>query len=168
MQPVTTSTLTKPADTQQAFDRMQQVYDSISRRAFEIFESNGRWDGTAVSDWLQAESEILHPVHLEIAETEAALSVKAEVPGFGAKEIDVQVNGRRLTISGKHESKIETTKGKTVYSEHCAEEVYRSVELPTDVDAAKVTAILKDGILNIELPKAPQADSARVESKAAN
>lgn len=167
-QPVKTSALTRQADVQQAFDRMQQVYDSIARRAFEIFEGNGRWNGNSVSDWLQAESEILHPVHLEIAESDEALTVRAEVPGFTAKDIDVQIDGRRLTISGKHESRQETTKGKTIYSEQCAEEVFRSVELPSDVDASKINAILKDGVLNIDLPKAQQAKSVNLEAKTAS
>lgn len=167
-QAVKTSSLTRPSDAQQAFDRMQQINDSIARRAFEIFEGNGGWSGSAISDWLQAESELLHPVHLEIAETDEALNVRAEVPGFVPKDLDVQVDGRRLTISGKHESREETTKGTTIYSEHCAEEVYRSIELPTEVDVSKVSATLKDGVLSIELPKAQQAKSDRAETKSAN
>jgi HSP20 family protein len=120
-----------------------------------------------LADWFQAESEILHPVHLEISETDDALNVKAEVPGFTAKELDIQVEGNRLTISGKHETKEETTKGKTIYSERCAKEIFRSVTLPSDVDGAKVSATLKDGVLNLELPKAAHAKSVRIEAKAA-
>jgi HSP20 family protein len=94
------------------------------------------------------------------------LTVKAEVPGFTAPELNIQVEGNRLTISGKHESKEESTKGKTIYSERCAKEVFRSVTLPSDVDGAKVTATLKDGMLIIELPKAPHAKSVKIEAKA--
>jgi len=78
------------------------------------------------------------------------------------------VEGNRLTIAGKHESKEETTKGKTIYSEQCAREILRSVDLPSEVDGAKVSAILKDGVLQIELPKAPLAKSVRIEAKAAS
>jgi HSP20 family molecular chaperone IbpA len=120
MQPVKTSAVTKQSETVNLFDRFEQVYGSIAKRAFEIFDNNGRWFGNELADWLQAESEILHPVHLEIAETDDVLTVRAEVPGFTAKELDIQVGGNRLTIAGKHESKEETTKGKTIYSERCA------------------------------------------------
>jgi HSP20 family protein len=167
MQPVKTSAVAKQAGTENAIDRFQQVFDSIEKRAFEIFNNNGRWFGRDLSDWLQAESEILHPLHLEIAETDEALTVRAEVPGFTAKELDIRVEGNRLTIAGKHESKEESTKGKTVYSERCANEILRSVYLPSDVDGTKVNATLKDGVLNIELPKAPHAKSMRIEPKAA-
>jgi len=166
MQPVKTSGVAKQAESQ--IDRFQQVFDSIERRAFEIFSNNSGWFGHDLSDWLQAESEILHPLHLEIAETDEALTVRAEVPGFTAKELDIRVEGNRLTIAGKHESKEESTKGKTIYSERCAKEIFRSVALPSDVDGSKVNATLKDGVLNLELPKAPHAKSVKIEPKAAN
>lgn len=166
MQPAKTPTVIRKTESDKMFDRFEQVYDSIAKRAFEIFDNNGRWFGNELSDWLQAESEILHPVHLEIAETDTSLSVRAEVPGFTANELDIHVDGNRLTIAGKHESKEESTKGKTIYSERCAKEILRSVDLPSDVDGSKVNATLKDGVLNIELPKAPPAKSARIEPKA--
>ena len=95
MQPVKTSGVAKQAETQ--IDRFQQVFDSIEKRAFEIFSNNGGWFGRDLSDWLQAESEILHPLHLEIAETDEALTVRAEVPGFTAKELDT-VSYTHLTL----------------------------------------------------------------------
>jgi HSP20 family protein len=168
MQPVKPFPIVKPTETENVFDRFQQVYGSIAKRAFEIFNENGRFFGNEISDWLRAESEVLHPVHLEITEAEEALTVAAEVPGFTAKELDIQVEGNRLTISGKHESKEETTKGKTIYSEKCAKEIFRSVELPVDIDGSKVSATLKDGVLNLELPKASHAKSVRIEAKAAS
>jgi HSP20 family protein len=166
MQPVKTSGVAKQAESQ--IDRFQQVFDSIEKRAFEIFSNNGGWFGHDLSDWFQAESEILHPLHLEIAETDEALTVRAEVPGFTVRELDIRVEGNRLTIAGKHESKEESTKGKTIYSERCAKEIFRSVALPSDVDGSKVNATLKDGVLNLELPKPPHAKSVKIEPKAAS
>ena len=167
VQPARTSADAKQNETESVFDRFQQAYDSIAKRAFEIFDNNGRWFGNDLSDWLQAESEIFHPVHLEIADTDEALTVRAEVPGFTAKELDIHVEGNRLTIAGKHESMEESTKGKTIYSERCAKEILRSVELPSDMDGTRVNATLKDGVLNLELPKAPHAKSVKIEPKAA-
>lgn len=167
-QPVKTTAINKPTETQQLADRMDKLYDSIARRAFEIFEGNGRWFGRELDDWLKAEAEVLHPVHMEISESHNTLTVKAEVPGFEAKELDIQVQANRLTISGKHEAKEETKKGKTIYSEQCASEIFRSVVLPADVDSSKVTATLRDGVVTIELPKAAQAKSVPVEGKAAS
>lgn len=166
-QPAKTPAPVKQTETVDVFDRLQKTYDSIARRAFEIFDHNGRWFGRDLDDWLRAESEILQPMHLEVAETDEALTVRAEVPGFAANELDINVEPRRLTIAGKHESKEETTKGKTIYSERSAQEILRSFDLPAEIDSSKATATLKDGILNIELPKVPHAKSVRVEAKAA-
>jgi HSP20 family protein len=168
MQLAKTSAVAKQTETENTFDRLQQAYDSIAKRAFEIFDNNGRWFGRDLSDWLEAESELLHPVHLEIAETEEDLTVRAEVPGFTARELDITVEGNRLTIAGNHESKEESKKGKTIYSERCAKEILRSVYLPSDVDGSKVNATLKDGVLNIELPRAAHAKSVRIEPKSAS
>ena len=47
------------------------------------------------------------------------------------------------------------------------QEIMRVVELPAEVDASKVNATLKDGVLTIELPKTPQAKRVRIEAKTA-
>jgi HSP20 family molecular chaperone IbpA len=167
-QPVKVPALNQQSTSDKNIEQFNQIYDSIAKRAFEIFNNNGRWNGNELSDWLQAESEILHPMHLEIEETDEALNVRAEVPGFTAKELNIQVEGNRLTIAGKHESKEETTKGKMIYSERCAKEILRSIELPLAVDSTKVNAQLMNGILNIELPKMLKAKSVQAEPNAAN
>ena len=91
MQQAKTAVPVKQTVTDDVFDRMQKTYDTIARRAFEIFDSNGRWFGHELEDWLRAESEVLHPVHLEITENNENLAVRAEVPGFAAKELTIDV-----------------------------------------------------------------------------
>lgn len=167
MQPAKSSAAVNQSETENVFERMQQAYDSIAKRAFEIFDNNGRWFGHELSDWLQAESELFHPVHIEIAETDEALTVQAEVPGFTAKDLDIHLEGNRITIAGKHESEEESRKGKTIYSERCAKQILRFVDLPAEVDGSNVKATLKDGVLNIQLPRAPHAKNVRIEPKTA-
>ena len=169
MQPAKISVLTKKSEPREVFSRMERIHNLIERRAFEIFDHGGRFIGRDLADWFQAEAELLHPIHLEIGESEEALTVRAEVPGFAAKELDIHVEPRRLTIAGKHEHKKEENKnGKTIYSELCAEEIIRSVDLPAAVEPSKVNATLKDGILSIELPKVTSTKSIRVEAKNLN
>jgi HSP20 family protein len=165
-QPAKAPVAVKQSATGDVFDRIQQIYDSIARRAFEIFDNNGRWLGHDLEDWFRAESELLHPVHLEMAESDDNLTVRAEVPGFSTKELEINVEPRKLTILGKHEAQEERRKGKTIYSERCAREILRVVDLPAEVDSLKVSAILKDGVLHIELPKAGHAKAVRIEPKA--
>jgi len=109
---------------------------------------------------------LLHPVHLEMAESDDNLTVRAEAPGFSNNELEINVEPRKLTIVGKHEAQEERKKAKTIYSERCAKEILRVVYLPADVDSSKASATLKDGILNVELPKAAHAKTVRIEPKA--
>ncbi|PYU22647.1 MAG: hypothetical protein DMG32_17755 [Acidobacteria bacterium] len=166
VQPAKVPVSVKQSTTSDVFDRIQQTYDSISRRAFEIFDNNGRWFGRDLEDWFRAESELLHPIHLEMTESDDNLTVRAEVPGFSANELVINVEPNKLTIVGKHEAQEERKKAKTIYSERCAKEVLRVVYLPAEVDSSKASAALKDGILNIELPKAAHAKTVRIEPKA--
>ena len=148
-------------------DRVQDVSNSIARRAFEIFEDRGRAFGHDLEDWLRAESEFLHPIHLDIAESDDAVTVRAEVPGFSAKELEVGVEPHRLTISGKREAKKDRTSKKTIYSEHCRNQIFRAVDLPAEVASSKVTVSLKDGVLELSMPKTAKVHKVRVEEKPA-
>jgi len=152
---------------EQLAERVTSIFDDITRRAYEIFESNGRQFGHEIEDWFRAENELLHPVHLDIVETDQALEVKAEVPGFTDKELQVSVEPRQLTITGKRETTKEEKKGKTIYSERCASEILRIVALPVEVDAAKASATLTNGVLGVMVPKAAKAQAVRVQAKSA-
>ena len=165
MQPVkgSTAVAVRPGDLLEQFDN---VYDSIARRAFELFERNGGWLGNDLGNWLQAEAELLHPVHMEVTESDGDFIVRAEVPGFSAKDLEIKVEPRNVRIAGKREIKHEKN-GRTMHSECCADQILRVVTLPTDVDTNKATASVKDGILTIDLPKAPHAKAIRIEPKSA-
>lgn len=156
---------------EQMLDRMKEAFDAVARRAFEIFEGNGRRFGRELDDWFEAETELLHPVHLEISETDAALTVRAEVPGFTEKDIEVSLEPRRLTISGKRESAEERKTGKTVHSERCCNQIFRAVDLPAEVDTAShaIKAVYDHGVLSITLPKLAKAKGREIklEPKAA-
>jgi HSP20 family protein len=147
-------------------DRMNQLFDDIARRAFEIFDGRGRMFGHELEDWFKAESEYIHPVHVRAAESENAVEVQAEVPGFNENELTISVDPRRLTISGKRESSKEEKEGKTLYSEACSDEIFRVVDLPVDVDADKVTATLKNGVIHLKMPKAAKGRTVPIHPKA--
>ena len=153
-----------PADLLEQFDN---IYNSIARRAFDLFESNGRWLGRDWDNWFRAEAEMLHPVHMEIKEKDDSFTLQAEVPGFTAKDLEITVEPHCLKIAGKRETKEEEKKGKTIRSEWCADQILRSIDLPAQVDTSKVSASLKDGILTIDLPKATHAKTVHIEPKAA-
>jgi HSP20 family protein len=151
----------------QVSDRIREVHDLISTRAFEIFEANGRSFGHELDHWFRAESELLQTTPIEIQESDGALTVRAEVPGFKAHEIEVMVEPRRLTVFGKRESKDKPKADQLIHSERSTVRILRVVEFPRQVDTERVNASLKDGILELTLPKAAVGSVAEVESHAA-
>jgi len=160
----------KALETEDMFEQFDRIYNKIAQRAFEIFDGNGRLFGNDLNDWFKAESELLHPVRLNISETKEAVNVEAEVPGFTEKDLEVRLEPRRLTISGKRETNEEQKKGKTVWQEHRSNEILRVADLPAEVETDKATATLKNGMLELAMPKTAKAQkekATRVEVKAA-
>ena len=157
----------KPVPPQTLFERIVRVHQDIARRAFEIFESEGSLFGRDWDHWFRAEAELLHPVHLSITDCDDTLTVRAEVPGFKPNELKVSVEPRRLAISGKKETgKVDKKKEKIIYQDRCASELLRTFDLPVEVDPARATAKLKNGVLELDMPKAAKAKGTRVEVKA--
>lgn len=147
-------------------EQIQRLHDQIAHRAYEIFDWNGRMFGRDIEDWLCAETELLHPVHLDFSESPESFSVRAEVPGFSAKDLEVNLEPRRLTIAGKRGTKEEHKSKKTIYSERCSDQILRVLDLPAEVDTEKTKATLRDGILELEIPKATSSKGIGIEPKA--
>ena len=165
-QPVAAPVKVNDGGTESLFDRAKEIYESIARRAYELFEGRDRQDGFDFDDWLRAERERLLPISTVTTEYDDRLEVRAEVPGFTDKEVQVNLEPRRLTISGKTEQTDEQKSGDATYTSLRSNEFFNSLDLFVEVDPAKSTATLKDGMLDIKLPKVAQAEPARVEVKA--
>jgi HSP20 family protein len=147
--------------------KMDEIENRIARRAYELFASSGFTDGHDVEDWLLAESELFGRMPVEVTETEKDVTVKAGMPGFAEKDIEIKVEPRRLFISGMHEEKSEDKKkGETVYSER-SDQVCRTINLPAEVDPDKVKKTLSKGELEITLPKKEIGKKIAIEQKAA-
>jgi HSP20 family protein len=102
---------------------------------------------------------------IDVAEDENAITVRAEVPGCSAEDIDISVYGNTLTISGEKKSKEDKKEKGYYYVESSYGSFRRELTLPTDVDSEKVDASYKDGILSITLPKAAKAKATKIKVK---
>lgn len=146
---------------------VDEIENTIAQRAYELFASRGFTDGHDLDDWFLAESELFGQMPVSVTETENEVTVKAGLPGFTEKELEIKVEPRRLFIGGTHEEKSENKKkGETVHTEHF-NQVFRTINLPADVDPDKVKATLSKGNLEITLPKKEIGKKIPVEQKAA-
>lgn len=102
---------------------------------------------------------------LDISESEDAMIVKAEVPGIEPKDIHVTLNNQILSIAG--EKKFESEKkDETFYRmERSSGSFARTINLPVAVDSARVTAVFKNGILTITMPKTAAAKGSVIPIK---
>jgi HSP20 family molecular chaperone IbpA len=146
--------------------RLQGLSEQIARRAYEIFEHECGVCGHDMENWLRAEREILHPIHVAVVETDQTVDVTAEVPGFTESQLKVSIQPRHLIITGKKESGEKEQKGKIVHADECASEIFRMIELPAEVNALKVSTKLKDGVLTLSIPKVEKVKAIR-QAKAA-
>jgi HSP20 family protein len=101
---------------------------------------------------------------VDIEETEDAWIVEAELPGVKRDDVNVEVRGSELAISG--EIKEREREGILRRRTRKTGEFDYHITLPGDADAANIDARLDDGILSVRIPKADQERPRRIEVKA--
>ncbi len=131
--------------------RMRDEMDSLFRRFLDDFETP-LWGGS----WLPA---------LDVAERDDAFLVKAELPGMKNDDIDISVQGNVLSISGEKKESAEEKDKNYYHVERRFGSFRRDVTLPAGVDANKIEADYRDGVLTVVLPKSESAKPRRIKIK---
>jgi HSP20 family protein len=143
-----------PAEFWDPFGDFAQMWNRMA----QVFESTGEG---GPDSWVPT---------VETDETDDAYVVRAELPGMKSDDVNVEVTGNELRITGEvkqeaegNEAEGKEAEGKPLRHRH-GKFAYRA-SLPADADADKVDAQLADGILTVRVPKAAQARSRRIEIK---
>ena len=124
---------------QRTFDPWSNLFEDFFRQQPE--QSAG---GPVVNAWKDDEKAV----------------VEAELPGVDPKDVDISVRGRKLTITGERKAEELNEEERYHYKERWHGSFTRAFELPFEVDADKVEAGFKHGILTVTLPRA-EADKPR-------
>jgi HSP20 family protein len=122
-----------------------------------------RWDPfeEMAAPWPAFEGAAFAP-DFDVKETKESFVFTADIPGVAEKDLQVELSGNRLSVSGKRESE-KTEQGDTYYTtERSYGSFFRSFTLPDGVDSDKVKAELKNGVLNLTVPKLPQAQAKKI------
>lgn len=139
--------------------RMQN--DPLHEMQREFDRAIGAFGFSPLGRW--SDSTQLFPA-VNLWENGDKIFVEAEVPGFSMDQVEVLVDGQELTIKGRHE--VPTEKDQVWHRrERVSGEFVRHVTLPLEVDAEKVEASLKDGVLMIVLPKHERARARKITVK---
>ena len=94
---------------------------------------------------------------MDINETKKEITVSAELPGLKPEDVEISLHDNVLTIQGEKQAEKEEEDVHSYYVERSYGSFARSVRLPSQVDAEKIEASLKDGLLKITLPKSQGA-----------
>jgi HSP20 family protein len=149
------STISKEALTMWTWSDLNRTFaalDLMRERMDRAFQELG---GAAAVGWPPA----------NVLDTGAALVVALEAPGLGEKDVSLTATADSLVVSG--ERKADLPEGYAVHrAERGALRFSRSFTMPTKIDADKVTATIKNGLLTITLPKAAEAQPRQITVKA--
>src|ERR1700752_4433720 len=121
------------------FDRMTETRELIAQRAYEIYQARGCRHGSDQDDWFTAEGELLSKVSVEYEVTERAEQVSVQLPGFDAKDLEVEVGHRRAVICGVHSDSNPSADG----HHGNPKKIMRIIEFPCDVDPTLARATLQ-------------------------
>ncbi len=137
-----------PSEFWDPFGEFAQMWNRMA----QLFESAGE---TGPEGWMPA---------VETDETDDAYLVRAELPGMRREDVEVELRGNELRITGEvNEEDKGEGEGKPLRRRQ-GKFAYRT-SLPADADADKIDAQLAEGILTVRVPKAAQARSRRIEIK---
>jgi HSP20 family protein len=132
-------------------EEMERRFDEIFGRAFQPRV----WRRLPVEErgWAPA---------IEMFEKEDRFVVKVELPGMKEKDLDVSVVGDNLTIKGERKAESEVKEEDYYCCERSYGSFFRSIDLPSNVDAGKIEANFEDGVLEINLPKAAEVKPKKI------
>lgn len=132
-------------------DEMDRVFDRFVREPLDFV-----WPGDG-KNWMPA---------LDVIDNETEITVKAEVPGMAAKDVDVSITGNNLRLSGQKDECKEEKAENCYLSERRFGSFQRSIELPEGVDSERISAEQDNGVLTIKIPKLRTAKPKHIPVKA--
>ncbi|MFO8100978.1 MAG: Hsp20/alpha crystallin family protein [Dehalococcoidia bacterium] len=127
-----------------------------------LLENIGRWPFLAglARELPFVEGNWIPPV--DVYEKPDKYIVKAELPGVKEKDLDISVAEDVLTIKGERRYEEEEEEKDLYRRERAYGDFKRNVTLPSTVDEEKVEATLRDGVLQVELPKTEETRARKV------
>jgi len=136
------------------FSEFERIADRIRLEAYNLFAHRGAGEGHALDDWLAAERKLCWPA-AELAEEDDRYEFKVALAGFDPKEITVTATPNEIVVKAAHERTESGSddEAKLKWSEFRSNDVFRRVELPKAVAVNKISANLKNGLLEITAPK---------------
>jgi HSP20 family protein len=128
---------------------------------FRVMRDVLRWDPFRELEATGGEYGLFSP-NFDVKETKEGFVFRADLPGVKEEDLEISLTGNRLTISGKREQE-KHEQGDTYYtSERSYGTFSRAFTLPDGTDGDNVKAELKDGVLQVIVPKKPEVQPRKI------
>ena len=136
---------------------IRHPFQAIRQEMDELFGEMTR----GLSEWTNGPQAAA----FDLAETENTLELKMDLPGLKPEEIQLDVTGDRIRISGEHREESEE-KNKTFHRvERSQRSFFRVVDLPCSVSQEEIVAELNNGVLTVTMPKCEEAKCHKIAVK---
>ena len=131
-------------------DEMKQVFDRF------FGEDEGDQSNVVTSQWTP---------RVDIKEEDKRFVILADIPGVDPSNIEIHMDNGILSIKGERRTENKEQNGKLTRVERSYGAFYRRFALPDTADAEGISANGKHGVLEISIPKKPEAAPRRIEIK---
>lgn len=152
---------TRPSQMFGPLDEVERLFDRLMPRTW-MRPMAWNWPGWSALD--ESLGSIRVP-QLDVVDRDKEIVIRAELPGVEKKDIDVSISENTLTIKGGVCRESKEQRKDYFRCEIEQGNFSRTLALPSGVDTTKINASLKDGILEIVLPKEESAQRRTVEVK---
>lgn len=143
--------------------REEGALTPLRREMDRLFEDFGKTRWPAWPAWMQEEGGLAPAV--EVGETDDEFFVKAQVPGLKREDVEVELADGGITIKGEAKEEKEEKKKNYYRREFSYGHFARTIPVPSDADASKAKADLKDGVLSVRVPKTEESKKRSVKLK---
>ena len=138
------------------FREMEEMSSRLNRFFTQPIARMWNENGTSFMGWAPA---------VDITESDGEYLLKADLPAVRKEDVKVEILDGTISVQGERKQEKEEKGAKYHRVERAYGHFERTIALPSDVDAAKVSAEFKDGVLEVHIPKMPQAAPKAVEVK---
>jgi len=128
---------------------LRQEIDTL----FEQFFSPGALSGYRTADFVPK---------LEVTEAEDSYLLRAEVPGVAPEDVEIDVNNNILTLRGQKKREEKREFQGYEYTERSYGSFVRSIQLPPETDSTRIAADVRNGVLEVRIPKGEAARPRRI------
>jgi HSP20 family protein len=136
------------------FRDLWSLPDEIGRLFWGLSRFEPEFDVEAPIGWAPA---------VDVAEDQEAMHVRAELPGLKKDQVKINIREGVLTLSGERKFEDEKKRDNYYRIERSYGSFARSFTLPTTVDVEKIQATMRDGVLELTIPKKPEAKAKEIK-----